>query len=104
MPHSKIQIVHGKLVKPKKNNLQVTSNKTNVKSTTEIKKDFVEDKDPEMQFLGEGFNTKSFILQRPKKLQKQINQSKSDVITGLGLLSFGSSLQPTKSKNIKLII
>jgi hypothetical protein len=105
MPHKSIHIVNGKLVKPKRHFKRPEDEMTVSKSTTQIAKQMVEDKAPELQFVGEGFNAKTFILQRPKKVianvSKQVN---NDLVSGLGLLNFGSSLQKTKSKNIKLII
>jgi hypothetical protein len=115
MPHKSIHIVNGKLVKPKRHFKRPDDEMTVSKSTTQIAKQMVEDKGPEMQFVGEGFNAKTFILQRPassvarlqrpKKVVANVNkQVNNDLVTGLGLLNFGSSLQKTKSKNIKLII
>jgi hypothetical protein len=105
MPHKSIHIVNGKLVKPKRHFKRPEDEMTVSKSTTQIAKQMVEDKAPEMQFAGEGFNTKTFILQRPKKVVTNVSkQVNNDLVTGLGLLNFGSSLQKTKSKNIKLII
>ena len=105
MPHQKIHIVNGKLIKPKRIFKRPDDVMTVSKSTTQIAKQMVEDKAPEMQFAGEGFNTKTFILQRPKKVVTNISkQVNNDLVSGLGLLNFGSSLQNTKSKNIKLII
>jgi hypothetical protein len=112
MPHKKIHIVHGKLIKPKKVHKQPADRMVATKSTTKIETELVDEKGPELQFVGQGFNAKTFILQRPKKNQRSNNnkttitnqQINNDLVTGLGLLNFGSSLQNTKSKNIKLII
>jgi hypothetical protein len=105
MPHKSIHIVNGKLVKPKRHFKRPEDEMTVSKSTTQIAKQMVEDKASEMQFAGEGFNAKTFILQRPKKVVTNVSkQVNNDLVTGLGLLNFGSSLQKTKSKNIKLII
>lgn len=105
MPHQKIHIVNGKLIKPKKVHKRPADEMTSSKSTTTIATQMVDEKSPEMQFLGQGFNTKSFILQKPKKIVNNVTkQVNNDLVSGLGLLNFGSSLQNIKSKNIKLII
>jgi len=112
MPHTNIRIVNGKLMKPKRVILKEPANESKPKkSVTVIETKIVNDRGDEAQIIGEGFNATSFIVNRPAKavsksmsIMNPKKLDKNDIVTGLGLLNFGSSLRDTKSKNIKLII
>ena len=107
----RIELVNGKLIKHKHITKEPSGPAISKKSTTTVKTEIVEDRDPEFQTMGEGFNMKTFIVNRPsKQINKSISSTRSvidkknDIVAGLGLLNFGSALKNTKSKNIKLII
>lgn len=107
MPSKHIQLVNGKLVKHKPMVKEPPNDTVETHSVTNIEKSIVDERNPEVLVAGEGFNGRSFAMMRPTRMSSTAtttNRVNSDLVSGLGLLNFGSSLKNTKSKNIKLII
>jgi len=111
MPSKHIKLVNGKVIKYKKASPEPDNEMIPDASVTNIETKMVNQRKPEVTLAGEGFNMKTFTspinhmkTNTTNSINKVNNKVNNDIVSGLGLLSFGSSLRNTKSKNIKLII
>ncbi len=106
--HRKIHLVNGKLIKPKYTNIEPENETLNDKSVTINNETFVEDRPPEVQVMGNGFNYNSItrpISSMKKQTESVAKRANPDLVSGLGLLKFSTpSIKTTKSKNIKIIV
>ncbi len=105
----RFQIVNGKLVKPKQyKHIEPKNEKINTHSVTRTEEEFVNDRPPEVQVIGQGISYRTFskpvnsVRHQTEMVTKKANP---DIVSGLGLLKFNTpSMRNTKSKNIKIII